>query len=343
VGRQALSVARISRAVFAESQAGFIFTNGDPTGTTDNSVFGVDYQHRDLDFLGDRNFQGDIFYQRSFSSLLGDGDSFGIDLNFPNEPWAASAAFKQIDENFKPALGFVNRTGIRVYEANTRRLTRFDTEHFLRQFQVSASGFLVTGIDDVTQSREISSEISVITQDNHSFELNVVNYHELVPSVFQLPGDVPVPAGKYNWTAITALVGTSRFRPLSFSAEVICCSFYSGDSLETALSTTFQPNRFIGMTARHNWTQLNMPTGDVDIHVASLTGTVNFNPDMQLALQAQYDNISEGLGLLARYRWEYRPGEELLIAFGQSAVIPRTGFVAQRSLLTIRLGHTMQF
>ncbi len=342
-GRQILSTARISRAVFGESQAGFIFTNGDPTGASDNSVVGFDYQHRDSNFLGDKNFQGDIFYQRSFSSTAGDDDSFGLDLNFPNEPWGASASFKQIGENFDPALGFVNRTGIRVYEANLRRLTRFDTEHFLRQFQVSSNNFLVTGLNDVVQSRELDAGISAITQNNHSFEIRVTNFFERVSDVFFLPGGVPVPAGKYDWTNISASAETSRFQPISVRAEIICCSFFGGSSLETSLSTTLQPSRFWGITASHDWTQLEMPAGEVDIHVASLTGTVNFNPDMQLALQTQYDNISESLGLLARYRWEFRPGEELLIAFGQSAVIPDTGFMVQRSQLIIRLGHTMQF
>jgi hypothetical protein len=74
-----------------------------------------------------------------------------------------------------------------------------------------------------------------------------------------------------------------------------------------------------------------------------VNATVTFNPDMQLALQSQYDNISESFGFLARYRWEFLPGDELLIAFGQAAVIPGTGFKAQRSLLSIRVGHTMRF
>jgi hypothetical protein len=342
-GRQVLSVARLTRAVFEESQLGFIFTNGDPTGVEENSVFGVDYQYRNSNFLGDRNLQADFYYQRSFTDLVGDDDSFGADINFPNEPWGASASFKQIGENFDPALGFVNRSGIRVYDATVRRLARFSTDHFLRQFGVDAGGYVVTGLDDIVQSRELEAGTSLITQNNHLFELRAINYFERVPELFVLPGDVPVPVGKYEWTNFSASFTTSRFRPISVSGEIICCSFYGGSSLQTSLSTTLQPSRFWGLTASHDWNRLEMPTGDVDIHIASITGTVNFNPDMQLALQAQYDNISESFGLLARYRWEFRPGEELLIAFGQSAIIPNSQVLAQRSQLTIRLGHTMQF
>jgi hypothetical protein len=126
-------------------------------------------------------------------------------------------------------------------------------------------------------------------------------------------------------------------------AEIACCSFYDGSSLETELSTAFRPNRFYTLTARHNWTQLGLPTGDVDIHVATVGADITFTPNMQLQLQTQYDNISENIGLLARYRWQFQPASELLIAFGQAAVIPRNGFEVQRTQLTIRIGHTLQF
>ena len=53
---------------------------------------------------------------------------------------------------------------------------------------------------------------------------------------------------------------------------------------------------------------------------------INFIPDMQLALQAQFDNISRGFGFSARYRWEYEPGNEIFVAIGQGALIPGTTF-----------------
>jgi hypothetical protein len=64
---------------------------------------------------------------------------------------------------------------------------------------------------------------------------------------------------------------------------------------------------------------------------------------MQIAIQTQYDNISESFGLLARYRWEFTPGSELLIAYGQAAAIPSGHIIAQRSQLTVRVGHTLRF
>jgi hypothetical protein len=70
--QQVLSTVRVTRPLFAESKFGMIVTNGDPTGETNNTVLGADIQYRNSDFLGVMVAQADLFYERSFSSLLGE-------------------------------------------------------------------------------------------------------------------------------------------------------------------------------------------------------------------------------------------------------------------------------
>ena len=79
------------------------------------------------------------------------------------------------------------------------------------------------------------------------------------------------------------------------------------------------------------------------IFVGILLSVVNFLPDMQLALQAQYDNISQNFALSLRYRWEYEPGQELFVSVGQGAVIPGQTFVPHATQAAIRLGHTFRY
>jgi hypothetical protein len=81
----------------------------------------------------------------------------------------------------------------------------------------------------------------------------------------------------------------------------------------------------------------------------AIQAIVNFMPDMSLDMQGQYDNISTNFAFLARYRWEYEPGNEIFVSLGQGAFITgesffsRQNFEAQRSLLSVRLGHTFRF
>ena len=136
---------------------------------------------------------------------------------------------------------------------------------------------------------------------------------------------------------------TFNGRLLTLQADVTCCSFYDGSAVLTRVTLIFRPSTYFEITAAMRRTSSICRPGKVDIHLATADAVVNFTPDMQLALQAQYDNISENFGFSARYRWEYRPGNELFVGVGQSALISNRGFVAQATQATIRLGHTFRF
>jgi hypothetical protein len=340
---QDLSVVRITEPVLAESKLGFIVTNGDPTGLTRNTLAGADFQYHNSHFGGGKNvLQSDVYYERSYSSKLGEDDAFGGAINYPNEPWGGQFISRQVGRNFAPALGFVNRPGIRDYEGTLFEKTRY-RDPFLRWLQFGAAGVAITGLDNQLQSSEIRFWGEVESQQADAYDLNVYNYYERVPAAFSLPKGVPVPAGEYNWTNIVPQINTTRGRWYSVNWIVECCSFYNGDYLKSDLTFIFRPNEFFEITPHYVATFIDLPTGHVAIHILSASGGINFTPDMQILLQAQFDNISRSFGFSARYRWEYDPGNEIFVSLGQNALIPGTSFEPQTSLVSIRLGHTLRF
>ena len=66
---QMLSAFRVTSRCSSNPRLGFIFTNGDPTGLTENTVAGVDFQYRNSNLFGDKTVLADVFYQRSFSNV----------------------------------------------------------------------------------------------------------------------------------------------------------------------------------------------------------------------------------------------------------------------------------
>jgi hypothetical protein len=164
-----------------------------------------------------------------------------------------------------------------------------------------------------------------------------------VPVPFQLPRAVPVFVGTYNWTNVNVGVRSFNGRVLSVQADLTCCRFYDGDAVVTRVNLIFRPSTHFEINIGHEANAIDLPTGAVDIHLATADGVVNFTPVMQIALQAQYDNISENVAFSGRYRWEYHPGNELFVGLGQSALISNRGFISQITQATIRLGHTFRF
>jgi hypothetical protein len=339
---QMLSAARVTTPVLGESKLGAIFTHGDPTGLSDNTVAGSDFQYRNTHFMGAKTLQADLYYERSFSSTKGDDDSFGVAFDFPNEPWGGWLRSRELGTDFTPALGFVNRPGIHVYEGGAVHITRFQ-DSLLRTLQFGTNNNVVTGLDNRENSRGSFLWATAITPRADLAELQVLNFYESVPATFDLPGSVPVPVGQYHWTNFSARVNTSGARPYAMFWYGECCSFYHGSYFRSDLGFTLRPSQAIEIVPRYVVTFISLPTGYVAIHVPSLEAAYNVTPDMQIAMQAQFDNISGNLGISARYRWEYAPGDELFAVFGQSASIPGTTLLAENSQLSLRLGHTLRF
>jgi hypothetical protein len=122
-----------------------------------------------------------------------------------------------------------------------------------------------------------------------------------------------------------------------------CCSFYDGSYLRAGIGVSLRLLESIEISPRYNATFIDMPRGDVQIHVPTLDTAINFTPDMQFLMQAQFDNISRQFGFSARYRWEYAPGDEIFASLGQSAAIPGTNFQAKETQLSLRVGQTLRF
>jgi hypothetical protein len=339
---QMLSVARATHPLFSESKFGFVFTNGDPTGLTDNTVAGADFQYRNLTLFGSKVLQADMSYMRSVSSAAGNDDSSAVSLNFPNEPWSGDILFKQIGADFTPALGFVNRTAMRQYAATVTRLNRYRNTS-LNTLEFGTNVEFVTNLQNVLESRATDALVRARSRAGDQITLLLVNAFENVPVRFLLPRDVPVRAGKYDWTNVNVGVRSFNGRVLSVQADLTCCRFYDGDAVVTRLNVIFRPSTHFEINVGHEANAIDLPTGAVDIHLATADGVVNFTPVMQIALQAQYDNISENLAFSGRYRWEYHPGNELFVGLGQSALVSNRGIIGQMTQATIRLGHTFRF
>lgn len=339
VGEQVLSVARLTAPVLEESKLGFIFTNGDPSGATTNTVAGSDFQYRKT--FGDKLFKADAYYEHSASSQSGQGDAFGTQIDFPNEPLAAYVRFKQVGTQFDPALGFVARPGIREYQERVAYKQRLSGS-FLRWWEVGLWSDTVTGLDNTVQSNTpLNPWLSLYFESGDSMWMEMWEQHEDTPA-FTLPHDITVPAGNYIYSTWHWHGETSAARLLSTVLDVQYGKYYGGKLLQTDATVNLNPNDTLSIGARHVMQEMHMPNGNVSIHIESLDTSVNFTPDMYVRAQAQYDNISKAFALSVRYRWEYQPGTELLVVAGDDATLEGSHYQSHMSQLSVRLGKTFR-
>ncbi len=197
---------------------------------TRNSVGGVDFNFRDTETIPGKTIQADLYYERSFSDIVGDDHSYAAAFNYPNEPWFGEFTYKVVGGNFAPALGFVNRNDVKLYDGTVGYLARFrGGESFLRTIDINTRAQYFTDLNDRLQDSELRFGARIFTAADDDFQLHVVQSYERLDQPFSLPTGVIVPAGAYEWTNFAWHMGTAESRPVRVHFDLTCCSFYNGD------------------------------------------------------------------------------------------------------------------
>jgi hypothetical protein len=344
--RQWLSVARVSHSILQESKIGMIVTNGDPTGNSNNTVFGTDFQYRNSHVFGDKTLKMHAAFLHSKSDAAGIDDEHTFALQFPNEPWYGRFIYKQIGSNFSPALGFVNQTGIRDYRQIFGRLKRVSHPYV----QWWEAGFFQRMSTDIDNKLISYSSVPYIGGQNNAGDnafINLIHEVQVVPFAFGLGGSATVGAGTHRFNYFEANGNFTQKRSWYGWWDIVCCEFYDGRAIQFYGSMTFRMGDTLEISPGYSALYADMPTGSVSIHAPSMKINLNFTPDMTIRSEAQYDNLSHSFSLAVRYQWEYSPGQEFFAAAGESALIDRriwhSHYASQTTQASIRIGHTFRY
>ena len=116
VDEQSLFVGRVRQNFWQQSYVGALVTSGNPAVSTDSTTMGVDLRLATSDVLGSgRNFVFNAWGLESDNEGVADNDaSFGFAAAFPNDRYDAQIQWREIQENFDPALGFVQRRNVEM-------------------------------------------------------------------------------------------------------------------------------------------------------------------------------------------------------------------------------------
>ena len=148
-------VGRIKRNLLQQSYVGAIFTQGHPGLPIESRTVGADLRLATSRFLGgSRNFAVNAYGLRSINEGRSDRDwSYGVSAEYPNDRFVLQAAWGEIQENFRPALGFVQRRNVRLLRLGAQHNPRQKTFLSLQQIQNAVFYTRFTNLDN----REVES------------------------------------------------------------------------------------------------------------------------------------------------------------------------------------------
>ena len=317
-------VGRVKRNLFRQSYVGAIFTDGHPARGRSGQTYGADLRLATSRFLGaSRNLVVNAYGVRSVNDNRSDKDwSYGFSAHYPNDVINAQVAFREIQENFKPAIGFVQRDNVRLLRLagsfNPRprsflNILQMNHDVFYTRFtnlsngQVESWDLYVTWLDWHFRSGD---NVHGLLDFNPAYE-RLFEAFEIAPGVILSPGE-------YRFTRFrNNLFSTASKRPLSGSVFVTFGDYWSGKGEQVQASLTYKlPPRFT-VTLSANQTFARLPEGRFTAKIVTSTVNYSASPMFSFSNLVQYDNRSRNLGWQGRVRWTLQPGNDLFLAVNQ--------------------------
>lgn len=301
---QDLFVGRAYASFGEQSTIGVIATSGDPAFGRGNSVTGADLLLRsqrlgDAEWLPRGVVEARAWVQQSSASgVQNENGARGISIAWPNDRIDALVGYTEIDRNFRPALGFVNRTGIAETVARSKFRHRYAGRSMFRSWLY---GFDYKETDDQTGRLEsratILTPVSLDTQPGDTFALDVARYTEILSKPFVLPGALAVPTGRYDYDRVRLYGATAGFRRVALTWDLEGGDFYDGQRRDAKLGLTWKPHSRLLLGTSVQNSRIELPRSAFTARVYTL------NANYAFGVKWAWLNVSHRLGLNSRLRW----------------------------------------
>ncbi len=346
-----LFIGRVSANVMAESSVGMIFTDGDPASNRDNSVYGLDFRYQNTRLAGGQTIEGDVWYQRSDTpGLNGDDAAYGLALRSPNNTGLRGGiGFKEVQANFNPAMGYINRANIQDYTADVG-YTHFFRDSFLQTAYTGIDAQKVNVIGGGLQSQVLAFrllELDTNSRDRVSFQYQTNK--EVVRNAFAVYNApdrrVLIQPGNYSFNESTVAFNTAGQREFSGRFSMTQGDFYNGERNNLNGSLSWTQSRNFVMSMSYDWNDITLPQGDFITRLTSLSTQVAFSSTLYWVSLVQYDNLSEEVGVNTRLQWVPRAGQEgfIVLNYNLQDKDKDNSFESATSDLSVKFKYTLRF
>jgi hypothetical protein len=326
VAAETLSVVRAKMGLGNESNVGMVFTNGDPLTNIDNQLAGMDFLYRNSRLPGGRTLEAGGWLQQSDTEGVTDDDSAaGLGFSVPsNNKFRGGLSVREVEANFRPALGFISRTDIRDYQYQIAYTHRPQTGYWQTLF-FNLDGQRIENLDGGLQSQilgltpfQITSRTGDVIFARANFEREVLEDDFQISPGIVIPGGVPGNGREYDFDDFGIEYQRSAHHRISARIAHTRGSFYEGTRVRTFGNFVWSPSPHFRTTVGYNIQEIELPQGNFTTRIISTAFDTVFSSKLSWTSLIQYDNVSEVMGVNLRLNWIPEAGRELFFVINHN-------------------------
>lgn len=347
-----LVVARVSHGILEESSVGAIVTSGDPTSNDTSSLVGLDFNYRNTRLRNNRSIEAQFWLQKTDNTGVGKDDwAYSAGIGMPvSEGWEAGLQIHEVQENFDPRLGFANRTGVRLYSGQLiHRWINQDSwlmERVNSGIEFERWEYLDTG---QLQSQQIEAHfLNVNTGTGDFMRIGMEANKERLLVGEGSPLDrlgIDIGPGEYSFNRAIFFLRTANYRKVSFQMRLDSGDYYDGDRLHIRPSIDWAPNKHLSFELEYDYNKYEFSTAEATTRQVTFENTIAFNSNWSLLTLAQYDNLSDDIGINMRLRYNRAAGQDLWLVLNHNMreLDPDEGFRSTETIAAVKVRYTFRF
>ena len=341
-----LFVGRVSANILEESSIGLIATDGDPQSNLDNSLIGIDFLYQNTRLPSGRMIESELWYQQTDTEgLTSDDRAWGARFWMPNSTgFRGGLGVKEVEANFTPALGFVNRRDIRDTTAELGYTYR-PTGRRIRSVYSGATVHRIDRLSGGLQSETAKIRVNLENQTGDALTFTYQNDKEGLLQPFNIFDGVIIPTGNYSFDQLIVGVNTGPQRRVVANVSYGTGDFYDGKRDVINAELELQPNPHFRAFVGYQYNDVELPQGAFALRLARLGLDVAFSSTLSWTNLFQYDNSTETLGINSRFHWRPQVGRDLFIVLNHNLddLDKDNDFHSAVADLSIKFNYTFRF
>lgn len=347
-------VGRAVMNVLAESQIGVMMTDGDPQSNLDSALYGADFRYRNSRLPNNKTMEVNAWVQKTDTEgKQGDDMAYSLAVSTPNRNgWRGTGIYTRVEQNFDPAVGYVNRTGIQDYALEGGYSFLMPISSYFASYNVTVDGYRAELLSNgELSSQDVGLRFSLYNRSRDRFFARFVQAKEVLLNDFSIyraadgSRAVVIPSGSYTFNEARLFLNTGSHRNLSANLSVWAGEFYDGDHLEFRSAITWRPSNQLELGLTHNENSIKLPAGNFKVRQINLSANFSLNTRWSLNNFIQYDNVSELMGLNSRLVYIPEAGQQAILVFNYGAQDrdKDNNFTTTNTDLSLRLTYTFRY
>ncbi|HMB72332.1 MAG TPA: hypothetical protein VKQ06_02085, partial [Gammaproteobacteria bacterium] len=272
--------------------------------------------------------------------------------------WRGGFTGRQVEENFNPAVGFVDQLGIRDYALDFGHRWRYQ-DSWLRETFLGFDGYRQERLDTgEVRSEAAGLRFTLSNRGQDRIFSRLVRNREVLNEDFVIytssdydpavPGQgkrVVIPAGDYSYWDWRLGTRTGEQRRFSYEGSLSGGDFYDGERLQINANITWRPSLHFNFGLSYQVNSIELPGGDFIVRLSSMRSEVVFSSQLSWVNLLQYDNVSETLGINSRLHWIPVAGREGFVVLNRALNDDDKdgSFKPVSADLAVKFGYTFRF